>query len=117
MPKRFFTIDTPNFLQVPFQLSFLLSSVTALFLLVFFFRIQPIVPIFYSLADPADFLASKIWLLIFPVLAFTISFGHLFLIKMLYQHQKIIPTLFAWSTVAVQVLILLELLRIIYIIS
>lgn len=117
MTRTSFSLSIPPYLKAPFQLSFLISSGISLFLLIAFFRLQPIVPFFYSLAEPGDYLVDKKFLVIFPIFSFLITIGHVFLIKMLYHHEKIIPTLFAWSTVAIQIILLLELVRIVYIIS
>lgn len=117
MSRQLFSLQLPKYLKAPFQLSFLISSANALFLLISFFRLQPVVPIFYSLATANDFLAEKQWLILFPVLSFSITIGHLFLIRMLYRHEKIIPILFAWCTIAIQVILLFELMRIVFIIS
>jgi hypothetical protein len=111
-----FTLNLPRYLRTPFQISLLISSLITFVLLVLFFSLQPVVPLFYSLAQPNDYLVSKAWLIVFPVLSFAISFGHLFFIRFLFEHQRIIPKLFAWLTVVVQVLLALSFFRIIVII-
>lgn len=117
MTRKTFSLNISQYLKAPFQLSFLISSGISLFLLIAYFRLQPTVPLFYSLAEPNDFLVDKSYLIIFPIFSFLITIGHIFIIKALYHHEKIIPTLFAWCTVTIQVLLLLELIRIVYIIS
>jgi len=117
MTQKFLSVQVPSHLKTPFQVCFLVSSGLTLFLLVSYLRLQPTVPLFYSLADPSDYLVDKQWLILFPVISFAITFGHSILIKTLYHHEKIIPNLFAWSTVAIQVLLTLELVRIVIIIS
>ncbi len=117
MARQFTSLAVPKYLKAPFQLLFLISSSNALFLLISFFKLQPVVPIFYSLADSSDYLVDKRWLILFPFVSFLITISHLFLIKLLYKHQKIIPILFAWCTVVVEILLFLELIRITLIIS
>ncbi len=117
MTPKTFSLQVPRYLKAPFQLSFLFSSGIALFLLIAYFRLQPTVPMYYSLAEPTDYLVDKQWLILFPVISFAITIGHAFLIKILFHHEKIIPMLFAWCTLAIQILLTLELVRIVYIIS
>ena len=117
MSRHTFSLNLPKFLKAPFQLSLLMSSASALILLIAFFRLQPTVPIFYSLATSADYLADKKWLILFPAFSFLMTIGHLFLIRLLYKHEKIIPILFAWCTIALQLILLMELIRIILIVS
>jgi hypothetical protein len=110
-----FLFRLPRYLRTPFLLSVLLSCLFSLVLLSSYFYLQPVVPLFYSLAQPNDYLVSKIWLATFPLLSFAITFGHIFLIRFLFEHQRIIPLLFAWFTVAVQLLFALAFFRIILI--
>jgi hypothetical protein len=106
----------PANLKSPFRLSFLASCILALAFLILYFRLPPVVPLFYSLAEPNDYLAPKEWLGVIPALSFLITFFHLILIRMLYHHEKIIPTMFAWATVIIQFLFLLAFVRIISIV-
>jgi len=117
MTPKSFSVQVPKYLKAPFQLSFLFSSGMSLFLLISYFRLQPTVPLYYSLAEPTDYLVDKQWLILFPLISFLITIGHALLIKSLFHHEKIIPQLFAWCTVAIQILLTLELVRIVYIIS
>jgi hypothetical protein len=111
------TPNLPSYLKTPFLISFLLSSVLSLSFLVLYFTIQPIVPLFYSLAEPQDFLAPKEFLVLFPLMSFTITFLHLYLIRFLKTYEKIIQQLFSWITVLIQILFALAFFRIITIIS
>ena len=82
-----------------------------------YFKIQPQVPLFYSLARPAEQLASKEWLFVIPAISGAISFIHLILLNSYLEYDRMILKLFSWSTVALQLVISLGLLRILYIIS
>jgi hypothetical protein len=113
---RTISFQIPTFLRPQFQVSFLISSLFALILLIVYFSLQPVVPLFYSLAQPNDYLVPKIWLVCFPLLSFAITFAHLFLIRLLFTHERIIPQLFAWSTVVMQVLLAIAFVRILLII-
>jgi hypothetical protein len=110
-----FSFRLPKYLRTPFLISVLLSCLFSLVLLSTYFYLQPLVPLFYSLAQPNDYLVPKIWLATFPILSFVITLGHIFLIRYLFEHQRIIPLLFAWFTVVVQLLFALAFFRIILI--
>lgn len=101
--------------------SIYISNVISLALLILtlitLIRVQPEVPIFYSLALPSQQLAQKYWLLLFPTISIVISVLHLLIIKTMNHLDELVLELFAWVTVAIQVLLSLSLLRIIIIIS
>ena len=103
-------------LKKPFLLSLLISFILSLGVLVLFFSMQPQVPLFYSLAQPEDFLADKIWLVLFPAFSIFMTVVHFFVIRFLDHHERIVPILFAWATVVVQVIFAIAFIRIIFII-
>ncbi len=78
---------------------------------------QPQVPIFYSLAQPGDFLAPKAWLFLFPIISVFVTIFHFSSVHFLQDHEQVIPKLFAWSTVVVQVMFAIAFFRIILIIT
>lgn len=99
------------------MLSSFITGVLMLLALTSFFRLQPEIPIFYSLAQKHDFLAPKLWVFIFPCLSLVITITHFFLLSILKSLEKIVIQLFAWATVIIQSLLALSLIRIIFIIS
>ncbi|NCN87484.1 MAG: hypothetical protein GW941_01160 [Candidatus Pacebacteria bacterium] len=113
--KSFFVI--PKSIKTPFLIIYLFTLVSALTTLTFYFRTQPVVPIFYSLAEPAQHLAAKEWIFLFPALSILISLIHTAIIQIIAKSEQLLLTLFAWTTVIVQTVLLLALLRIVYIIS
>lgn len=113
--SNFFFI--PKIVKTPFLIIYLSTLISALLTLVFYFGTQPVVPIFYSLAEPAQHLTPKEWIFLFPVFSFVISLLHSILIKLIIKSEKLLIILFAWITVIVQIVLLLALVRIIYIIS
>lgn len=113
--KSFFII--PKTIKTPFLFVYLFTLVSALTTLTFYFRSQPEVPIFYSLAEPVQHLASKEWLFVFPALSIIIAIVHTALIRLVSKSELLLLKLFAWTTVVVQTVLLLALLRIVYIIS
>jgi len=107
----------PKYIKTPFLLSFLITTAMLLSTLIFFFRIQPQVPIFYSLARPSQHLASKHWLFLFPAISFIISSSHLIIVKIIKHADQLLMKLFAWTTFGIQLVLGLALLRIIVIIT
>lgn len=112
---NFFLI--PQTVKTPFLIIYLLTLVSALLTLTFYFRTQPVIPIFYSLPEPEQHLAAKEWIFIFPTLMFFVSLVHTSFTRFLNRSEKLLLNLFAWTTVVVQTVFLLALLRIVYIIS
>lgn len=113
--KKFFLL--PEFVKVPFLLVYLLTLLSALVTLIFYFRSQPEIPIFYSLPEPAQHLAPKQWLLLFPALSFVSTVIHVAITKSIAHTDRLLVALFSWASVLVQAVLILALLRIIYIIS
>lgn len=80
------------------------------------FWVQPIIPLLYSVTDPNQQLVSKWWLLLFPGLSMLYTLFHFLLARMLRDWTEIIVRLIAWSTVALQVMLAMTLIRIIWVI-
>jgi hypothetical protein len=95
--------------------SYLFSVVQTLALLSVFFRLPPIVPLWYTLANPGEQLANKEWLLLIPALSICVSVLHTALAPLLYEHGSVLIRLFGWATLTVQLIFTLSLLRIILI--
>lgn len=103
--------------KIPLLWSFLITTASALAVSVFFFKIQPQVPIFYSLPRPAQHLASKQWLFLFPAISFLISFIQVVILRIIKQKDKLLIKLFAWTSVGMQFLLGIALLRILIIVT
>jgi hypothetical protein len=110
-------LSTPRFVRTPFLISYLCTFSLSLLTLVSYFRIQPQIPLFYSLARPAEHLAAKEWLFLIPAISGAISFIHLLLINVFHDYDRTLITLFSWTTVAIQVVLSLALIRVLWIIS
>lgn len=96
--------------------SWLISFSTILGLLAVYFVLQPEVPLFYSAGQPEAYLARKEWLFVFPSLSFGINIIHVGWLQYLRQYKKVLADIFAWTTVSLQLLISIGLIRIIWII-
>lgn len=106
----------PRHLRRPFLISFLLSALGTLFTLVVYFPLQPVVPLFYSLARPEQHLVAKEWIFLLPAISWVISLGHLSLAKLMRNADLILIKMFVWTTVVMQVVLTIALLRIILIV-
>ncbi len=111
-------INVPVHIKTHFFLSNLITGILFLVVTSSYFKLQPEVPLFYSLGNWSDQLAPKIWLAIYPGLSFAISMIHFAIIGVInLKLDKIVTTLFAWATIIIQVLLALSLLRILVIIA
>jgi len=104
-------------LNRPMMLSLLISCSLSLLALTSYFNIQPVVPLFYSLARPSQYLINKEWLFFFPVFSFFITFTHLFIIKFLINFEQVVLKIFAWVTIALQIILSLAMIRIIWLVT
>ena len=106
-------VRVPRYVRQPFLISLLISFSSILGLLTVYFILQPQVPLYYSLARPEQFLVPKSRLFVFPGLSLLINALHLFSIKFLQHYEQVLVEIFAWITVAIQIFLVLALIRII----
>lgn len=106
----------PSYLRGFFVASLLISLGITLLVTVSYFRLQPVIPIFYSLGEPSDYIADKNWIFVFPALSFTITIGHLLLLPLLRQYHRVLNQLFGWVTLVLQSICLVAAVRILVII-
>lgn len=99
-----------------FLLAFLLNLSMGLLALVMYFRVQPVIPIFYTLALPSQQLAAKEWIFLFPALAFGFTSLHLVIAHIFREYSSLLLTLFGWVTVGLNLILGLSMVRIIWII-
>ncbi len=104
-------------LKTPFLISFLITVVMTLTIAISFFRIQPQVPLFYSLARPSQHLVSKNWLFLLPLLSLLIGLIHSIIVKLTKYSDPLLMKLFAWTTIGAQLMLGLALFRILIIIT
>ena len=86
-------------------------------LLTLYFRLQPQVPLFYSLARPSQHLVHKNWLFVFPAISLAINVVHFSLLGLLRKIDRLLLKLFVWATVGTQLLLGIGLARILLIIT
>ena len=61
--------------------------------------LQPVIPLFYSLSQPADQLAAKIWIFLLPILAWLITIMHFSILRGMKNLEGNIEKIFCWTTV------------------
>lgn len=115
--KMVSSLRPPKFVRIPITLCYIITLSVFLMVLVSYFRIQPVIPLFYSLARPAEQLAPKYWLFFFPAILAVITFGHLGLIYRYHDYERLLLQLFAWTTLGINVLLAFALIRILIIVS
>ncbi len=72
---------------------------------------QPVVPLFYSLADPQQHLVHKVWLFLLPALSFIFNATHLLIIRYINQSHQFVIKLFIKVLLILQVILLLISIR------
>ncbi len=109
--------DSKTRLSLPLKISMIITLVMLVETALFYSRLQPEIPLFYSLADPEQQLAHKPWIFILPAISLLINSLHLILIRVFNQLEELVLNLFTWSTVVLQIILLMTLTRLISIIS
>jgi len=104
-------------IRVPFLVNTLIISGSWLFLLIFFWEIQPEVPLFYTLPQPSDQLVNKAWLWFIPSVMTLIASIHFVIIQYMKDFEDLLVSLFGWSTVAVVALLALVMMRVVIVIT
>lgn len=111
---KFKNIDLPKSARNYVTISLLISCLTSVASFVYLPVSQPVLPLFYSLSESSQQLAPKLWLLIFPALVWLLNIIHLILLAVIKEYDEVLLKLFGLFTVLVQLLLLIDLLRIIY---
>ena len=106
----------PRYVRTYFTTSLIVSCILTLVVTIAYFQAQPVVPIFYSLGEPSDYVADKIWLFTFPAFSFAVTILHLLILPSLRSYHKVMNQLFGWVTLTMQALCIVAVLRIILII-
>lgn len=116
MPSRWSLNLDPAY-RSSMVISVVITLLITLVATVSFFLVQADIPLFYSLARPVDQLVPKLWLFLFPLFAVTVTVTHLLLLNLLDHLNPLIKQLFGWSTIVIEFLILVALLRILVLIT
>ena len=114
---RFAIISLPKNLSRPMMLSLLISCSLTLLALTSYLNIQPIIPLFYSLARSNQFLVNKEWIFLFPIFSFFITVVHLLIMKLMTNLESVVLRIFAWVTITMQIILCLAMIRIILLVT
>jgi hypothetical protein len=106
----------PRYMRQFFLVSILVTCFLALITTVAYFQLQPQIPLFYSLAEPNDYLAAKHWIFILPSFSAVVTFLHLLILPTLRNYNRVMNQLFGWLTLTIQVFCIIATLRIMMIV-
>lgn len=109
--------ESPLFFRLPLACSVFLNLVIVIVCIFFYFRLQPQIPIFYSLAEVDQHLADKKFIFIFPGISIFFNLMNFFLIKVAFFLDRLILKLFAWVTFFWQLILTVIVIRLIWIIT
>lgn len=76
-----------------------------------FIFLQPVIPIFYSLAQPEKQLQPKIWIFLYPALAWMIALSHFAILNKTRDLAIPVQKIFAWTTTGIIILLNILLIR------
>jgi hypothetical protein len=110
------SLRIPRYVRPHFIFSLAMSCFLTFITIIAYFRVQPKIPLFYSLAEPSDYLVDKTWIFLFPAISFGVTILHLLLLPTLRSYHKVMNQLFGWITMVMQGLCVVATLRIITII-
>ena len=114
-PFVFAPLLLPARVNQPFMVAFFISALIAIISIIGFLILQPEVPLWYSLPRLTQHLAPKVWLFLFPVISILLNVIHFSLMRFFQTYEAVLLSLFAWTTVVLQLLLGLALVRIVYI--
>lgn len=107
--------ELPLDVQKPLRFATSLTAGITLISFIALFIIQPEIPLFYSL-PVAQVLVSKLWILLFPLLALSITIAHIAFVWVAREFQTMVLRLFAWTTVLLLALVLVTLIRLLWLV-
>lgn len=104
---RFF----PKTVQLAFKINLFLGLINTVIAGVLYFFLQPIIPIFYSLAQPNQQLQPKIWIFFYPAFSFVVFVIHALIVFRSKELDLATQKIFSWTTTVIIALLSLLLLR------
>lgn len=101
-----------NSKDLPFILAFAAAALIIIETVFSYGRLQPVIPMFYSLTRPEEQLVPKQWTLVFPVFALAILFIHIPIQSYLQKKDSFDAGLFSWAATISEVLLVIAYTRI-----
>lgn len=109
--------QVPREVKLPLGLTYLGALFSWLVSLSTYFSLQPIIPLFYTLAQLEQQLVAKEWIFLFPVLITLITISHSWISYKIQTGNSILLQLFSWTTVIIVAFFALSQLRIILLVT
>lgn len=106
----------PKHTMTPFRISVLIGFFLLGLAGIGYWKLQPEIPIFYSLAQSNQQLAPKYWIFLFPFLSFLTTVTNFSLIKRNSDLETILIAVISWTTVTWQFLLMLTCVRLLAIV-
>jgi hypothetical protein len=93
----------PYYLKI-LRISVIISLVITILSAISFPFLQPVIPLFYSVSQPSQQLAPKIWIFLFPIFAWLITLSHFFLLRNMKDIEGSVERIFSWTTLGIVVI-------------
>ncbi len=107
----------PKELKTPLGSIYLITMISMLLSLSGYFRLQPVIPLFYTLPTPAQQLVAKEWIFLFPGLLLFISALHTTISYKLQKEHTLLLQLFTWTSVGIVLTLVLSQIRILMLVT
>ena len=115
--SNYWKFRLPRVVRTPLFLLYLLGLFSLLMALTYYFRVQPQIPMFYTLAQDSNQLVPREWLFFFPAITLGISTIHTIIVLRMQSAHQLLLLLFSWTSVVITGLLVLSMLRIIVLVS
>ena len=102
--------------QALMLISFVVDAAGMVIAIIFYPRLQPQIPIFYTLAEQTDQLANKEWIFLLPVLGLAMAVAHSLITAFNRRYDEFLWRLFALVTLIAELMLLTINIRIIWLI-
>jgi len=109
--------NVPKELKTPLGSVYLITLVSTLLSLSSYFRLQPIIPLFYTLPQLEQQLMPKEWIFLVPALLLSISVLHTYIAYRLQKEHTLLLQLFAWTSVGIVLTFLLSQIRVLLLVT
>ncbi len=109
------SLQLPKVVQNAVGISIGITVIITICSALYFFFSQPQIPLFYSLTLPSQQLVPNYFIFIIPFLSLSNTFVNTGIYLLLKKYDQLLTTLFTWSSLTIQFLLLFIVLRIIYI--
>ena len=104
-----------SLIYFPLQIFFLLLAMSFIVIAVFYYRLPPEIPFFYSLPWGEEQLAKNYYILFIPGFTLTIFLINFIFVLIISKKDIFLAQIILWSTCFIAVLSLITLIRIIFI--